>query len=242
MKAIVDGFYTTALVNIITWNKAYAIFPEPTFLHHKTYLLTPLDDYYKPLLAKIEARGWPRHEILWEEQKGGVRGSWQGWTNSNQPSRFTVWQRRIGDKRSWIISLPIEQVKQPAMLDTVIEYSEFDVEMGKLDSVSDLYYYIRAPLFTSPVLRYTYTYTQVLNRLGEWLVYLSCSKLSKLKPDERPAGYDDALLEAERIEHSFPEDYEVPEGWTYYDQDLPDWYDFEERKMLARQHASRGGL
>jgi len=54
MLAILRGFYTTLVVNVIFWNKAYALYPQSSFLHHKTYLLRPMTDYFSGMLAKYD--------------------------------------------------------------------------------------------------------------------------------------------------------------------------------------------
>ena len=33
--------YTTTEVNFLSWNKAYSIYPLPTFIQYKSYLLQP---------------------------------------------------------------------------------------------------------------------------------------------------------------------------------------------------------
>ena len=50
--------YTTLLVNIISWNKAFAVYPQPSFLDHKGYPLTDMSDYFGTLLLKYRKRGW----------------------------------------------------------------------------------------------------------------------------------------------------------------------------------------
>jgi len=56
LQTVLTGFYMTAIVNFITWNKAYSIFPRHTFLQHKGYLLQPLNEYLSILLRKYASR------------------------------------------------------------------------------------------------------------------------------------------------------------------------------------------
>jgi hypothetical protein len=65
IRAILGGFYTTAVVNIISWNIAYSIFPDATFLEScKTYSLSWQPQAYADHLAKYEKRGWPLYEAI----------------------------------------------------------------------------------------------------------------------------------------------------------------------------------
>lgn len=54
---ILSGFYTSATMNIISWNKAYSLFPKATF-SYKTYPLHPLDEYHNALHQKYIQQGW----------------------------------------------------------------------------------------------------------------------------------------------------------------------------------------
>lgn len=57
-QAILAGSYSTIGVNLFTCDKAYAVFPLPTFIRHKRYLLLPLSDHVSGLLEKYSRRGW----------------------------------------------------------------------------------------------------------------------------------------------------------------------------------------
>ena len=39
LQGILQGLYMTAVLNIITWNKAYALFARDTFVRRKSYML-----------------------------------------------------------------------------------------------------------------------------------------------------------------------------------------------------------
>jgi hypothetical protein len=94
VQAILRGFYTTAVVNIITWNKAYAIFPDCTFLERKTYMLKPLDDFFGSQLVKYSNRGWTTLETQWVEDK-------KPWHSLQDRI-----QRRVGDSKTWVCKFP----------------------------------------------------------------------------------------------------------------------------------------
>ncbi|TVY86545.1 hypothetical protein LAWI1_G008802, partial [Lachnellula willkommii] len=113
IQAILRGFYTTAVVNIITWNKAYSVFPDCTFLERKTYMLQPLDDWFGAQLVKYSSRGWMTLETQWEEDKKP--------SHSLQDST----QRRVGDSHTWTIALNTDGVETSLTPDYVIEYACF---------------------------------------------------------------------------------------------------------------------
>ena len=51
------SFYTTAIVNILSWNKAYAIFPLPTFVYYKSFMLEELNSRQAKKVANYARRG-----------------------------------------------------------------------------------------------------------------------------------------------------------------------------------------
>lgn len=53
----VERVYTTVVVNVISWNKAYALSPRLSFIHRETYMLKPLNDYIGRAVAKYGNRG-----------------------------------------------------------------------------------------------------------------------------------------------------------------------------------------
>lgn len=111
VKAILCGFDTTMVVNIITWNKAYSIFPLITFIQYRGYLLQPLHDGSSPFISKYTRRGWKIQEIVWPED-------WKV-NHSIQP------YRRIGDRYTWTISLDTSKVSWSQTPDYVLEHSCF---------------------------------------------------------------------------------------------------------------------
>lgn len=145
MQVILRNFHSTAVVNFFTWNKAYAIFPLPTFVHHKGYLLKPLDNYLSTLLEKYSRRGWRFQEAMWPEDE-----------SSNQPIQDT---RRIGDEFTWMMPFDTSNVNWSKTPDFVVEYSSFGVNPNPWGEPSESSYYeISATLFAAEVLRHRYLY------------------------------------------------------------------------------------
>ena len=96
LPSILD-FYTTAVCNIITWNKAYALFPYETFIEHKTLLLKQTDSWTESLLLKYERRGWKVK--MWDELT-----ELEKWDNL---------KRSVGDQHTWQMDLDTRSLEQP---------------------------------------------------------------------------------------------------------------------------------
>lgn len=128
MKAILRGVYSTALMNVITWNKAYCLFPKTTFLGEETYpLIGQQKERYVPLHAKLESRGWPwtTQSPFWEHGRSWTetKDCWLGTREARGDTSY--WWRRIGDKRSWVIPLATDGINTLEIPDSVIDFSEF---------------------------------------------------------------------------------------------------------------------
>lgn len=118
LQATLRGPYTTALINFISWNKAYAIFPRLTFLWRETVPLTLVAGAYGPLHCKYGKRGWRMRteSTLDSKKERHLLGDMSRKGN-----------RRIGDKDTWIIRLDRTAVEVSHIPDSVIECSTFKV-------------------------------------------------------------------------------------------------------------------
>ncbi|KAI1098501.1 hypothetical protein F4804DRAFT_350322 [Jackrogersella minutella] len=204
-------FYTTALMNFITWNKAYSIFPRATFLSHETMPLKPVNDYFGELHRKYSKRGWKmRTQPLDCDMT----------TKRTDPfGRRT--NRRIGDDDTWVLRLDMVGIEQPSKPDYVLEYCGFQVSAVTSPEV-------RAQVFKSPSLKYRYIYPVVgrsrlfWTELGKFLArntYGQLMKMSQSKVDE--------LLQNKKPPEitPFQLEFEQPEGWDYHDDFIPRLYD-----------------
>lgn len=89
----------TAVMNFISWDKAYAIFPVPTFVHRKTFLLRQDGD--KQGLRKYDKRGWKLQKLSILKDR--------------VPSHTLQPLRRVGDEFTWVIPFAISNVKDEGM-------------------------------------------------------------------------------------------------------------------------------
>ncbi|QDS77712.1 hypothetical protein FKW77_004048 [Venturia effusa] len=234
IKSIICGFYTTALLNFITWNKAYSIFPVPTFRHYKTYPLVRIDEYHETLFTKMHNRGWKTQPLRIDKKTDDRPDPCPGFISSKAPGH-----RRIGDSRSWKMDLPIEGMAypKPTMPDSVLEYSEMTIRYGR-DRYSQFdtlvsFYAITAPTFESPVLKYAYTYGAFMLELSGRLTDLTRCELSKLPAEKRP---ERRTTDIRRDYLDWvPSTWTPPSSWTYYDEDLPAWYEAEQSRCEAQR-------
>ncbi|EGD93268.1 hypothetical protein TESG_00815 [Trichophyton tonsurans CBS 112818] len=69
--ALLHGSYTTACLNIITWNKTFCLFPRLTLARRKMVLLKKMDDSFGKLLPIYERLGLSSGNILWPYKPPG---------------------------------------------------------------------------------------------------------------------------------------------------------------------------
>lgn len=216
MQAILSGFYSTVVVNIFTWNKAYSIFALPTFIRHKGYLLKPASDYLSPLLEKYSRRGWRIQGAMWPEEE----------KNKNQPIQFT---RRVGDKFTWMIPFDTSNVTPSTTPDFVLEYADFEVDLRDFEGVETPYYVMTANVFDSDVLEHRYVFGDIFRRrnwmwfLGARVDQLTVLELYKMEPAARPVGFRQGFSRHTAM-HGCMEGTPKPDTWTYYDDEVPSWY------------------
>jgi hypothetical protein len=224
---IIESFYTTAVVNVISWNRSYAIYAAPTFKHHKTYLQKKLDDTIGGLLRKYSQRGWQTDDILWREEAKDPR----------QPFRQV---RRVGDRWTWILPLDTSGVKASKTPDSVLEYSQFSMTALGAEEEPRGVHDIGAPqiAFYAPcamgiyatILNHEYTWgnSRWHDTLLERLNRLSYIELMKIKPEERPEEFDPDDKDLRGL-HMLPP-VRCPEWWTCFDAELPKWYALWEKE------------
>lgn len=165
--AILKGFYTTLVVNVISWNKAYALFPQPSFLYHKTYLLKSINEYFGKLLMKYEKRGWKSQDTVWPEDKASHRSILES--------------RRVGDRWTWIVPLNDTGVDRSETPDSVLEYSTFRLSKREWGPPPNMGCYgIEALQFRSLVLKYRYLNSKSVGGAEEFWPGFAGPRLERL--------------------------------------------------------------
>ena len=216
--SILSGFYMTLVVNVISWNKAYALFPQSSFIYHKSYLLKEMSDYVGKLLAKYDERGWKCRHILWAENE--------------VYNRSMIVDRRIGDQHTWIIPLDTSGVVRLVMPDMVLEYSTFRLKERPKDSPGLGHYEISVMDFKSMVLKHNYATFEGpsafwMSFAGPRLESLSFLELCKIHPSRRPRAIQNAM---DNVHEGRDAWFCVLDGHLgrlqlpYYDSEIPEWY------------------
>ncbi|PVH84600.1 hypothetical protein DL98DRAFT_611435 [Cadophora sp. DSE1049] len=226
--SLMNGFCTTAGMNIMTWSNVYSVFPEHTFLEPRTqYPLKSEPESSAKHLTKYTARGWkPLGAMLNPEPNSG----------SIRPNGI----RRIGDSKSWKLSLDVADIISPSIPDFVIEHSYF--YMSKFGMA---YYTCDAAEYSNDALKYKYTglvghtsHCTFWRFVGHRLRIVTVAELLKLNPEQTP---EIAALPAlsEMMTPKYPMKtfmgrIQKPESWSYIDSQIPHWSKGWEAKSPCR--------
>ncbi|KAH7067202.1 hypothetical protein FB567DRAFT_258419 [Paraphoma chrysanthemicola] len=135
----------THLACCITWNKAYGLFAYATYIEKQSYLLMHVEElkngYLKFAKDSIAIRPCSLADYspnaVTHNSKARLRGS-----------------RRVGDERSWIISLNTNNVARSLCTDDVIEYAEFAMSV---EPTTFGHYHLEYIVIRSPALRHEYS-------------------------------------------------------------------------------------
>jgi len=126
IEMILTSFYMTAVVNIISWDCAYSIFPDITFIKRKAYQLKAMTVYYSNLCEKYYRRGWLCLQVPRDDDRK--------WTLSLQ----TYGSRRVGDSKCWKMDLDtadVESGSPSSLLELpfhISRYSDYDTKYFKV--------------------------------------------------------------------------------------------------------------
>ena len=220
--SIIRGFYTTTIVNIITWNKAYSLFPE-TIIGRQTYpLARRYEDYHPDVIKKYTNRGWEVIVSLPQKPK---------FINKTK-SLCTTGTRHIGDSYTWQISLDTTGIRPPPVPDFVIAHTHFRIHQYSR------YFSIHTYPFISSVLKYEYSSPRGNNTffkgfLTPLLKEAVAIESAKVRPLNRPSN--------KLLSHYFKDSSWIngnaPEGWKFWDDHIPAWYE-EWKKSIAESKTS----
>ncbi|RAL60990.1 hypothetical protein DID88_010086 [Monilinia fructigena] len=224
LQAIVAGFHHTLVMNFISWDFAYSLFPDLNFIKKTAYEINgdninaESGDDHDPQ-TKYTRRGW-------NFEKAAVRGD-----TKNLHSLQLGGRRRIGDSYTWSIALGTNGVT-PGQPTPVLQHSFFKVEeLGGGEEPGS--YIVHMQILKACILRYQYT-TSIKNydRFAFWasvqrkLDSLSHSQLLKYHWTERPLRFnrmEEVNLRYVDIANEIAG--QEPEGWTFYDDQISTWYD-----------------
>ncbi|RNJ52674.1 hypothetical protein D7B24_003095 [Verticillium nonalfalfae] len=240
-QAILNSSFTTADVNVISWNKIYSVFPSMTIDDHEFYPLKPLDDSFGVHLKELSRHGWTTRDLRWPD-------------TTTRPLRGSG-QRRFGDSLSLVFQLGDDSMElkdlEITMFSRSIEYSQFDVievqlprlgfgraaSNGGMNPIPFPRSSIRMEVneVASPALRFRYTcgdkthhkswFQFIEERLRRWALV----ELFKMSPEGRPNNFANAGP-PQNFRISLPSGFEAPKDWDYADDQMPPWFDFWEKQ------------
>jgi hypothetical protein len=229
---------TTASLNFISWNKAYALFPRESFVENQAYLLKNLTDVVSGETYRISLK---------ELKKHGTNVKTRSWDDGPDDTDSKIaMPRRIGNTQTWTITLATSNIYVlSSRPDNVIESSVFAVYKLGYSGVREpinRYHLDASPIFNHAILKHTYLsvteHTKGKNNNGISIPrdlaedtreldnkLNDVTKLELLQLDEgkRPEQYDqifDPHYQNSAIELFMWKEDQIPEGWSFFDGEL----------------------
>ncbi|KAI1503701.1 hypothetical protein F5X99DRAFT_406701 [Biscogniauxia marginata] len=228
IQYILCSTYTSALTNLISWNKCYSIFPRSTFIYRETVPLKPLDDCCAELHSKYSQRGWKMraHTPFTMFHLESTKFYWKEFNS------VETRERRVGDRLTWIMPLGTIGISEPSTPDFVLESAGFTVNPPSPGIPDDgmsyrtweslhrsVFYTIHAPSFQSPALRYRYslvgTFPGILRPHLNRSTLIQLAKLDRSKREELLQGRTPQQLIRTNSVNIL--EFEHPPGWDYMD-------------------------
>jgi hypothetical protein len=142
------AFDTTLSTDIVIWNKAYSVFPSLTFVHKLGY---PLEYHTVYTVLSSNVGEWHRRIVA-----AGYTIMDISWYPVQNPS--LTQRRRLGDKYSWVIDLPIHGVTASPVPNGAVASTTFGLTKIGLSQEDAIPGYLKEweSTISSPVLRHVY--------------------------------------------------------------------------------------
>jgi hypothetical protein len=213
--AVLKGFYMTAVVNFISCNKAFAIFPRQTFVQKRTYLLRDVDDHQSKLVKKYERRGWTTKRGL-DSHLDTARDSLKGC-------------RWAGDQKSWTISITPAVEDAEIMPDSVLDcynFEVYDAGWTTMTETSMRRFNIECRPFSHPALRYEYGCEDY-----GWEDFMA-ARLNSVGVQPAETGERGNAIFG--FQENQPGEFQRPSGRKYFDKIVPQFLDeYQNNKIQA---------
>ncbi|KAI0910116.1 hypothetical protein F4823DRAFT_638049 [Ustulina deusta] len=207
VAAILGTYYTSCIVNFISWNKAYCVFPRATLLFRETVVLTHANDYDVELHKKYSRRGW---RLRTRPVNLGRRDRSKKYPRDTFPLGVCLGQdRRIGGADTWTMKLGTAGVARPPQPDSVLEYSNASSIRIHID------------VFKSPSLRYEYTFGSLQPYWSYVGGVLTGNTRGQLRAKMIQSEADSIEAGGRLYDAEFPK----PDGWDFWDDWLPDAFE-----------------
>ncbi|KAF2009704.1 hypothetical protein BU24DRAFT_428595 [Aaosphaeria arxii CBS 175.79] len=222
MSVILGGSHNTGVINVISSQAAYCLFPASTFGKRHMIILGRRTRQEHLYVEKYLLRGWN----IREEPLGWAPGM------ERYPEQLPLECNKLsGDPKStWKIELDVEGITPPSELQTrMIECAH--VSIGRRPNSHDFVQYeIRPPFgFVSIVLKGEYLCAD-----EEWRRWLERKLNDRIKTElqgldvkDRPPFFDDFMYTRHMFTCDFDPDWKPPlnSSWNYYDDLIWEWFD-----------------
>jgi hypothetical protein len=227
LQAVLQESFMTASLNFISANKAYALFPSPTFIHKQTAITEDPNERLHKYFFRYQRLGWTARRVVdscGAEEIGGHLGL----------------HRWIGDERTWAINLKPAVCPDGMIPETVTECANFYIDDGPIPEDVPGYSFRTAGIssygFTHPGLKYQYLLAD-----QKWKMVLEdklkpCCMLqyTGCDPDHRPRDclmeFNDGGLSKYSMPNWGPGAWyknglEPPRWWEFFDDMVPTFRD-----------------
>jgi hypothetical protein len=231
-------------MNIISREYAYSFFPDLNFIKRTAYGINGDDDEnYEISTNEIsEAPAVKYRRRGWKWEKATARDDVR-----NMHSLQLKGRRRIGDSYTWSIPLDVHGVT-PGKPTSVLQHSIFKAEQlpSPFGSSAPGQYIVHLVTMSCSVLRYEYTTSLTFHdpfsfwaSVGQKLNNLEEAEHAKFPEDEWLMNYQ---LERQTWRPSASEFMgNEPEGWTFYDDQIPAWFEEYSREEAERVRPEKEG-
>ncbi|KAF2662071.1 hypothetical protein K491DRAFT_710482 [Lophiostoma macrostomum CBS 122681] len=208
--------YHTARANVISWNKAYCLFPISTVLKREYYPMTSLNTSahtnFTRSFQQIATLGFKARSVLWDYSHA----------MTNEMAALQG-ERSLADRHSWVINLDTTGIKHPGVPDHLLDQASFSLTCTKRNSAIN-YISLTCTGLKSPVLQYTYVHHNDCPRgidlfCNRRLQELELMALSTLEVANRPAEYNAIMQGTTKLSEVMGK-FTIPSWWQYYDDEV----------------------
>jgi len=213
VQNIINGFHSSIAINCLTWSKAYAIFPQSTFIHRDGLAFGRQTELSESHVEKYRKRKYRISKLHTSDRR------------RLKPEIAQI--RRVGDKWTWTIAFDSTGLKRPKTPDSVLEYSAFGFETQST-AFHSAPYALKAFPFEACVLQHQYTHPSCpdfFESIQAKLDQLTIEELHRLPERMRPSSYIQ-MIGYPRYLGCYRDELLV-NGTSIlkcYDDQIPQWY------------------
>ncbi|KAI4934814.1 hypothetical protein J4E85_002674 [Alternaria conjuncta] len=213
----------TCDVNFITWNKAYSVFPDHTFILKQGHLLMDIK-HWKHLPQELAK--WMRVGI--DIAPCSLPDALLPHAKTDSTSTL-LGNRLVGDKRSWVVSLNTDRIEPSPFPDLPIDYAGFEVTRFLNDETETLldspspqfnHYTIEMTVVESFALRYQYIFADKAYPEQHHFRGRTIVQLYALGAARRPSGFAQIFAQTNHSNLRAIAGFVPPESWKYYDDEM----------------------